>query len=313
MNKLIITAAVTGSVHTPTMSEYLPITPHEISDEAVKACESGAAVVHIHARNPETGQPTHDLEVFREIATRIKKQSDVVVCISTGAGGATGFKDIVERTRSVTELKPEMASLNMGSINFGAYPLLRKFERFKYPWEKQHLERSRDYVFRNTFKELEYVCKTMRKNQTRPELECYDVGHLYNIAQLIRDGFLDFPIHVQFVMGILGGIGSSIEDLMHMKHTADRLFGDGYMWSTMSAGKMEFPLCTLSAIMGGHIRVGLEDNLYLRRGVLAKSNAELVEKMVRIVDDVTGGLREIAAPADARKILGLKGREKVNF
>mgnify|MGYP000223933309 CR=1 FL=1 len=310
MDKIIITAAITGAIHTPTMSPYLPITPQQIADEAVKACEAGAAVVHIHIRDPETGRPSSDLNLFREAITKIKERSDVVICLTTG-GGLGMAKE--ERLKVVPTFKPEMASFNMGSMNFSLHPYVKQFEPFKYPWEKQYLLMSKDFVFKNTFEDLEYFCKTMYENGTKPELECYDIGHLYNAAQLIRDGFLKTPIYIQFVMGILGGIGADIEQLVHMKRTADKLFGEkNYMWSVIGAGRMEFAVCTTAAALGSHgVRVGLEDNLYLRKGQLAKSNAELVEKIANLVYEITG--REPATPDEARKILGLKGKDKVNF
>jgi uncharacterized protein (DUF849 family) len=305
--KIIITCAVTGSIHTPTMSPYLPLKPQEIAEEAVKAAEAGAAVVHIHARDPKTGIPTSDINVFREILSRIKEKSDVVICPTTGGGlGMT----VEERIRVIPELKPEMASFNMGSMNFALHHLVEKFKEFKLDWEKQYLEMSKDFIFRNTFKDLEYVAKTFYENETKPELECYDVGHIYNAAYLLSTGVLKPPLHIQFVHGILGGIGTHLEDLMHMKRTADRLFGENFTWSVIGAGRFEFSLCTVGLILGGHVRVGMEDNLYLSKGRLAKSNAEMIEKMVRIARELG---REPATPDEARKILGLKGKDKVNF
>ena len=289
------------------MSPYLPVTPKQIIEEAVKAAEAGAAVVHIHARDPKTGMPTSDVNVFREILSGIKERCDAVICPTTGGGlGMT----VEERVRVVPELKPEMATFNMGSMNFSLHHMLRKYKEFKYEWERQYLEMSEDFVFKNTFADLEYVAKTFYENETKPELECYDVGQIYNAAFLLQTGVLKPPLHIQFVHGILGGIGTALEDLMHMKHTADRLFGKNYTWSVIGAGRYEFRLCTLGLLLGGHVRVGLEDNLYLEKGRLAKSNAELVEKMVRIAREFG---REPATPDEARKILGLKGKDKVNF
>jgi len=306
-DKIIITCAVTGAIHTPSMSPYLPVTPKQIIEEAVKAAEAGAAVVHIHARDPKTGMPTSDVNVFREILSGIKERCDAVICPTTGGGlGMT----VEERVRVVPELKPEMATFNMGSMNFSLHHMLRKYKEFKYEWERQYLEMSKDFVFKNTFADLEYVAKTFYENETKPELECYDVGQIYNAAFLLQTGVLKPPLHIQFVHGILGGIGTALEDLMHMKHTADRLFGKNYTWSVIGAGRYEFRLCTLGLLLGGHVRVGLEDNLYLEKGRLAKSNAELVEKMVRIAREFG---REPATPDEARKILGLKGKDKVNF
>lgn len=310
MEKIIITAAITGAIHTPTMSPYLPITPKQISEEAIKAAEAGAAIVHIHVREPKDGRPTTNVNLFHEVASKVKKKSDAIICLTTGGGLGIPKED---RIRVVPTLKPEMASLNMGSINFALYPLLKQFKSFKYPWEKEYLLMTKDLIFRNTFEDIEYFCKIMEKNKTKPELECYDIGHLFNAAQLVRDRILKPPLYIQFVMGILGGIGADIEQLIHMKKTADRLFGEkNYYWSVVGAGKQEFPLCITAAAMGSHgVRVGLEDNLYLRRGQLAKSNAELVEKTVKLVYEITG--REPATPNDVRKLLGLKGKDKVNF
>jgi len=305
--KVIITCAVTGSIHTPTMSPYLPITPEQIVKEAVKAAESGAAIVHIHARDPKTGMPTSNLETFREILVGIKERSDTVICPTTGGGLGMSVE---ERIKVVPEFKPEMASFNMGSMNFALHRMLRKHKEFKYDWEKQYLEMTKDLVFKNTFADLEYISKVFYESKTKPELECYDVGHLYNTAYLIETGVLKLPIHIQFVHGILGGIGIHPEDLMYMKRTADRLFGNNYTWSVIGAGKAEFPLCTLGVILGGNVRVGLEDSLYLERGKLARSNAELVEKMVRIIKELG---KEPATPEEARRILGLKGKDKVCF
>lgn len=307
-DKLIITCAVTGAIHTPSMSPYLPITPDQIIEEAVRAAEAGAAVVHIHARDPEDGRPTTDVEVFKYICKGIKERSDVVICVTTGGGLGMTVED---RIKVVPALKPEMASFNMGSMNFALHHLLKKYEEFKYEWERGYLEMSRDFIFKNTFKDLEVIAETFYENQTKPELECYDVGHLYNAAFLLNTGVLKQPLHMQFVHGILGGIGTAIEDVIHMKHTADRLFGAGsYTWSVIGAGRYQFKLCTLAILMGGHVRVGLEDNLYLEKGRLARSNAEQVEKIVRIAKELG---REPATPDEARKILGLKGRDKVNF
>ncbi|MBE8539473.1 3-keto-5-aminohexanoate cleavage protein [Geoglobus acetivorans] len=306
-DKIIITCAVTGSIHTPTMSPYLPTTPEQIVEEAVRAAEAGAAVVHVHARDPKTGMPTANVEIFREILSAIKDRSDVVICPTTGGGIGMSVE---ERIRIVPELKPEMASFNMGSMNFSLHHMLRKYKEFKYDWEKEYLEMSKDFVFRNTFKDLEVVAKVFYENETKPELECYDVGHIYNAAFLVQTGVIKMPVHMQFVHGILGGIGTHIDDMIHMKRTADRFFGDNYTWSVIGAGRNEFRLCTVGAIMGGHVRVGMEDNLYLEKGRLAKSNAELVKKMARIARELG---REPATPDEARKILGLKGKDKANF
>jgi uncharacterized protein (DUF849 family) len=309
MDKIIITAAITGAIHIPTMTPYLPQTPEEIANEAIKAGEAGASVVHIHMRDPNTGAPSSDPNLFRESLTIIKQNSDIIICTTTGGGLGTTAE---ERIRVVPTFKPEMASFNMGSMNFALHPIAKAYATFKYPWEKPYLEMTKDLVFKNTFADLELFCKTMYENGTKPEMECYDVGQLYNAAQLVREGILKPPLHIQFVMGVLGGIGTSVEDLLHMHHTADQLFGKlGYTWSTIGAGRHEFPLCSVAAILGGHVRVGLEDNIYLRKDVLAKSNAELVEKIAHITYELTG--KEPATPAETRKILELKGKDKVNF
>lgn len=309
MEKLIITAALTGGVTLPSQTPYLPITPNEIADEAYKAWEAGAAVVHIHARDPKTGKPTPDLNIFEEILTRIKSKCDVVICVTTG--GALGMAR-EDRIAVVPRFKPEMASFNMGSINFSIHPILSKIREFRYDWEAAYASASKDVVFRNTFEDLEYFCKKMLENDVKPELEVYDVGHLYNVAYLLRTGLLKPPLHIQFVMGVLGGIGTAIEDLIHLKMTADRLVGQGsYTWSVIGVGyPAQFHLATLSIIMGGHVRVGLEDNIYVSKGVLARSNAELVAKVARIAREFE---REVASPSDARRILGLKGIDQVGF
>jgi len=308
VEKLIITAAITGAITVPAQTPYLPITPQQIAEESARARDAGAAIVHIHVRNPENGMPTSDLQIFGETLALIKAKTDAVICTSTGGGlGMT----IEQRVAVVPTYQPEMASFNMGSINFALHPLLKRIKEFKYPWEAKYLEMSRDFVFKNTFADLEYVLKTMKDSNTRPELEIYDVGHLYNTHYLVQEGLLELPLHMQFVMGVLGGIEATFDDLMHLKRTADRLFGDQYTWSVIGVGyPAEFHLGTLGAMMGGHVRVGLEDNIRIAKGTLAKSNAELVEKMVRIARELG---REVASPDEARKMLGLKGREKVKF
>lgn len=309
MEKLIITAALTGSVTLPSQTPHLPITPEQIAEEAYKAWEAGASVVHVHARDPKTGKPTPDLNVFREILTRIKKKCDVVICITTGGGLGMARED---RIRVVPTFKPEMASFNMGSINFSIHPILERIKEFRHDWEPKFAAASKDNVFRNTFEDLEYFCKTMMENETRPELEIYDVGHLYNAAFLVRSGILKRPLHMQFVTGVLGGIGNRIDDLYYLKNTADRLMGVGnYSWSVIGVGyPAQFHLGAMSIIMDGHVRVGLEDNIFIERRVLAKSNAELVAKLVQIAK-LLG--REVAKPDETRQILGLKGMNKVNF
>jgi len=311
MEKLIITAALTGNITLPTQTPYLPLTPQQIIDEAVRAANAGASSVHIHGRDPKTGKPTTDPEVYREIASGIKQRSNVIVCITTGG---TAYMNAAERVQVVPALKPELATFNMGSINFSIHPIAERYrdEDYKYPWEKEFALSTKDFIFRNTFGDIELFCQTMKENDTKPEHELYDVGHLYNVNFIVRKNIIKFPIWLQFVTGILGGIGSALEDVMYMKHTADRLFGtENYKWSVIGAGyPAEFNLATLGIIMGGHARVGFEDNIFIEKGVLAKSNAELVEKVVRIARELG---REIATPDEARKILGLKGKDKVNY
>jgi len=300
-NKRIISCAITGAIHLPSMTPYLPITPEQIAQNALDAADAGAAIVHIHARNPVTGQPSPDLNLYRQIINQIKeKNNDVVICLTTGGGaGMTP----AERMAVVPAFKPELASMNTGSMNWGMFPLLDKIKEFQFPWEGEYLNATKDFVFPNTFKSMEAMCKIMDENGTKPELEAYDVGHLYNIAHMLKAGIIKAPITMQFVTGILGGIGSSPYDIMNMHQTSERLFGKGnYNWSVIGAGKAEFPDAMLSLILGGHVRVGMEDNLYLGKGRLAKSNGELVVKMVRMMADLD---LEPATPAEAREMLCL--------
>ena len=301
-SKRIISCAITGSIHIPTMSPYLPITPEQIAQNALDAADAGAAIVHIHARNPETGQPSADLNLYRKIVETIRaKNSNVVICITTGGGVGMSVE---QRVSVVPEFKPELASMNAGSINWGMFPLLNKFKEFQHPWEPAYLNGTKDFVFQNTFASMEKMCQIMDANGTKPELEAYDTGHLYNIAYLLQTGIVKAPITMQFVTGILGGIGSSPYDIINMHQTADRLFGRGkYNWSVIGAGKAEFPDATQALLLGGHVRVGMEDNLYLGKGKLAKSNAELVAKMVRIMDELDF---EPATPDEARKMLAIQ-------
>jgi len=308
MEKVIITAAVTGAATVPTLTPYLPHTPKEVAASAIEAARAGAAIVHIHARHPEHGAPSSDPAHFRESLTEIKAKSDAVICISTG-GSPT--MSVQERAANVGVFKPEMCSFNLGSMNFGLHPALKRRGEWKYPWEPKFLEMSKDVVFKNTFLDFEHLCKLTREHQVKPELEIYDVGHLYNLAYLVQEKMIDFPMHLQFVMGVLGGIGTMPEDLTFLKRKADTLFGaENYTWSEVGVGIAQFSLAAISLQMGGHVRVGLEDNIYIRRGVLAKSNAELVEKVIRMAAEFD---REPATPAEARQILGLKGKDRVNF
>jgi uncharacterized protein (DUF849 family) len=308
MKKVILTAAVTGAATFPSQSPYIPITPKEIADEAIRAWEAGAAVVHIHARDPEDGRPSADVELYREIITDIKARCDVVIGITTGAGvGMT----IEQRTATIPMFKPELGSLNMGSINFSMHHILARIKEWKFDWEKDYVEASRDYIFPNTFASLEKVTTIMKENDTKPELEIYDTSHLYNASYLVQNGFLEFPLHMQFALGIMGGTQATAYDLVHLKNTADRLFGDQYTWSVIATGwPDEFRLGAVAMTMGGHIRVGLEDNLLIAKGELAKSNGQLVKKMRHICDELGS---TVATPAEAREMIGLKGMDKVRF
>lgn len=305
---VIVTCAITGAIHVPTMSEHLPITTDEIVDDAVAAAEAGASIVHIHVRDPETGKPVTDLQYFRDVATRIREHCDVIVQPTTG-GAPT--MPIDERVSVVPELEPEMASCNMGSINFGLYPVLDAYQEFEHDWEEEYLENSRDLIFANSFASLEQTLDVFDENGTKPELECYDIGHLHNVAHLVDRGLLEPPLHLQFVLGILGGIAADEDHLLHMKRTAEKLFGDEYSFSVIGAGRMQTRLATLSADLGGHVRVGLEDNLYLRKGELATGNAEQVDRIVSLVERLTG--RDVASPNDVRSFLGLNGHDEVAF
>jgi len=307
-NKVIITCAVTGAIHTPSMSRHLPITPDEIADAAIGAAEAGAAVVHLHARNPENGRPDQTPEAFMKFLPRIKQRSNVVINLTSG-GSPTMI--VTERVLPAAKLKPEVASLNMGSMNFGLYPMLNRFKEFKHDWEKIYLEGTKDLIFRNTFKDIEFILTTCSGNDTRFEFECYDVGHLYNLAHFLDRGLVKPPLFVQTVFGILGGIGTHPEDVLHMRRTADRLLGrENYRWSVLGAGRSQMPIAAMAAAMGGNVRVGLEDSLWLGPGKLAPSNAAQVANVRKIIEGL--GL-EIATPDEARQILALKGGDKVGF
>jgi uncharacterized protein (DUF849 family) len=305
--KVIITCAVTGAIHTPTMSPHLPVTPDEITREALAAAEAGASILHLHARNPETGQPDQTPEAFGRFLPRIKQGTNAVINITSGG---SPYMKVEERVLPAATFKPEVASLNMGSINFGLFPLLEKYKSFKHDWERQHLENTRDLVFRNSFKDIEYILKTCSGNGTRFEFECYDIAHLYNLHHFLDRGLVKPPLFVQSVFGILGGIGTHPEDLMHMKRTADRLFGGDYQWSILGAGRNQISLASIGAAMGANVRVGLEDSLWAGPGKLATSNAE----QVRLVRQVLEGLSlEVATPDEARQMLQLKGGDQVAF
>lgn len=308
MKKAIITAAITGGAHTPSMSPYLPVTPDEIADQAIEAVEAGAAIVHLHARNPEDGRPTGSPEVFRQFVTRIKRETDAIVNISTGGGGPG--MPINERAAAGIDLQPEMCSLNMGSINLNLSEMAKKDREWKYDWEVPHLEATKDLVFKNTYADIEWILKTIGGAGTRFEFECYDVSHLYTLKYFLDQGLVKPPLFIQTIFGLRGAIGSHIEDVLHQKRTADRLFGDQYHWSVLGAGKDQIPLSTVSAILGGNVRVGLEDSLYIGRGELAVSNAAQVRKIREILEGL--GI-EIASPAEAREILALKGKDNTAF
>jgi uncharacterized protein (DUF849 family) len=308
LKKTIITCAITGGIHTPTMSEALPITPEEIAKQSIEAAEAGAAIVHLHARNPADGSPTSDPQVFMQFLPHIKQASDVVVNITTGGGLKM---TVEERLAAPLHVKPEMCSLNLGSMNFALHPMADKYHAWKHAWEEPFLRSSEDFIFRNTFRDIRHIIELLGEGcGVRFELECYDVGHLYNLAHVIDAGWLKPPFFIQTIFGVLGGIGPDSENLMFMKRTADKLFGDDYIWSVLAAGRHQIPMTTQAAIMGGNVRVGLEDNLYIGQGKLAESNAQLVRKIRVILEEL--GL-EIATPADVREILQLKGKENVAF
>ena len=305
--KVIITCAVTGSIHTPSMSPHLPVTPAEIARGAIGAAQAGAAIVHLHARNPKDGSPSQDPSLFHEFLPQIAVASDVVVNLTTG-GAAT--MSVEERLQPALQLKPEVASLNMGSMNFGLYEMLGRYKDFKHPWERPYLEASDDRIFKNTFKDIAYILESCSQNGTRFEIECYDIGHLYTAAHFVDRGLINPPFLIQSVFGIRGGIGNHPEDVSHMKRTADRLFGDAYYWSVLGAGRAQMQIAAQAAVMGGNVRVGLEDSLWIGRGQLAKSNAEQVAKAKRMLEEL--GLA-VASANDAREMLKLKGARNVAF
>ena len=305
--KVIITCAVTGAIHTPSMSPYLPVTPSEIATAAILAAEAGASILHLHARDPETGKPTQDPSVFEKFLPRIKQSTDAVINITTGG---SPHMTVEERMLPATKFKPEVASLNMGSMNFGLYPMLDRFDRFEHEWERENLEKSRDLVFKNTFQDIETILKIGNDNGTRFEFECYDISHLYNLAHFVDRGLAKTPLFIQSVFGLLGGIGGHPEDLMHMKRTADRLFGHDYQWSILGAGRNQMSLAATGAAQGANVRVGLEDSLWIAPGELAQSNADQVTKIRKILDGLS---LEVATPNEAREMLNLKGGDNVNF
>ena len=306
-HKVIISCAITGSIHTPSMSPYLPVTPAEIAESALGAAEAGAAIVHLHARDPETGKPVHEPEDFAPFLRVIKQSSDVVVNITTGA---SPYMPVEYRVKPAETWQPEVASLNMGSMNFGLFPMLKKEREWKHAWEPEMLEASHDLVFRNSFKDIRYALDTLNKTGTRYEFECYDTSHLYNLHYFWNEGLVEAPLFIQTCFGLLGGIGAHPEDVMHMKRTADRLFGKNYQWSVLAAGANQMPVAAMAASMGGHVRVGLEDSLWLGRGHLAETNAAQVAKVRQIIEGLS---HEVATPDEAREILSLKGADAVAF
>jgi len=307
VRKVVITCAVTGAIHTPSMSPHLPITADEIIADALGAAEAGAAVIHLHARHEKDGRPDQSIEGFARFLPRIKQQTNAVINITSGG---SPFMTVEERVKPAAHFKPEVASLNMGSINFGLYHLLDRYKEFKFDWEAKALEATRDLVFRNSFADIEYVLKTLSGNGTRFEFECYDIAHLYNLAHFLDRGLVQAPLFVQSVFGILGGIGTHPEDVMHMKRTADRLFGDQYQWSVLGAGASQMRIATQALSMGSNVRVGLEDSLWAGPGQLATSSAVQVRKVRQIIEGL--GL-QVATPDEARVILALKGGDKVSI
>ena len=305
--KVIITCAVTGSIHTPSMSPYLPISAKEIADAAVGAAEAGAAIVHLHARNPDDGRPDQSPDAFRAFVGEIKQRSNVVINLTTG--GAPSMS-VEERMQPALQLRPEVASLNMGSMNFGLFPVLARYQQFRHAWEQPYLENTKNLVFKNTFADIEFILTAGTANGTRFEFECYDVGHLYNLAHFLDRGLIQPPIFVQTIFGILGGIGTHPDDVSHLRRTADRLFGTDYVWSVLGAGRSQMPIAALSAAQGGNVRVGLEDSLWDGPGKLAHSNADQVRRARKMLEAL--GL-DVATPDEARTLLRLKGRNEVGF
>jgi uncharacterized protein (DUF849 family) len=306
-NKVIITCAITGGIHTPTLSDALPYTPTDIADQAIAAAEAGAAILHLHARDPQTGAPTGNPEVYKRFLPVIKQATDAVVNITTGGSPDMSPED---RLAAALAFSPEMCSLNMGSMNFSFHGMGGKITDWKFPWEKQYIADSEKFIFRNTFADIARNYELLADHGTRFEHECYDIGHLYNLAHFVDKGIAKPPFFIQSIFGILGGIGGDLDNVMFMRRTADRLFGSDYVWSALGAGKFQMPVITQAAMLGGNVRVGLEDSLFIGRGKLANSNAEQVEKIVRILNEM--GL-EPATPQEARAILGLKGADRTNI
>ncbi len=308
MATAIISCAITGAMHTPTMSEYLPLNPEQIAAAAIAAAKAGAAIVHLHARNPNTGEPTGDPAIYSRFLPQIRDSSDVVINITTGGSPQMSVK---ERIGAAVAFQPELASLNMGSMNFAIFPAARRISDWKFPWEKPYVMDSDDFIFRNTFRDIAYILESLGSSGTKFEHECYDVGHLYNLAHFVDRGLVKPPFFIQMAFGILGGIGPDLRNLVFMKETADRLFGPGnFQWSVLAAGRHQFPFTTEAALLGGNVRVGLEDSLFIERGTLATSSAQQVSKMVRVLGEM--GI-DPATPAEARESLGLKGSDLVGF
>ena len=305
--KVIITCAVTGAIHTPSMSKYLPVSRNEIADAAMLAAGAGASILHLHARDPSNGKPTQDPAVFEEILPKIKKETDAVINITTGG---SPHMTVEERMMPASVFKPELASLNMGSMNFGLYPMLDRFSEFEHTWERDNLEKSRDLVFKNTFQDIETILKIGKSNETRFEFECYDISHLYNLKHFVDRNLISPPFFIQSVFGLLGGIGAHPEDLMHMKRTADRLFGSDYQWSILGAGKNQMTLASMGAAQGANVRVGLEDSLWIEPGKLAQSSKDQVTKVRNILEEFS---LDIATPNQVRDMLKLKGSRRVGF
>ena len=307
-SKVIVTAALTGTVHFPSMSPYLPITPQQIIDDGVKAAEAGASILHVHVRNPENGMPTPDLDIFREVLTGIKTRTNAIICLSTGGGMGISAE---QRAAPIITFKPEMASLNFGSMNFSLYPVAGKIKEWKYPWEKLAMLATEDYIFPNTFKNMREFLSIFAASETKPELELYDLGMVNNVAYMIDTGHIKPPIYIQIVTGTLGGIPSTVNNVVTMINAAREAFGAGnFIWSAIGAGRFQMNICTAALTLGGNVRVGLEDSLFISKGILAKSSAEQVEKIMRIMRELS---LEPATPDETRKILGLKGANKVNF
>jgi uncharacterized protein (DUF849 family) len=307
-NKVIISCAITGAMHTPTMSEALPVTPAQIAAQSIEAAKAGAAIIHLHARKPDDGEPTGRPEVYAQFLPEIHRQTDAVINLTTG-GSPT--MSVVDRLAAAVTFKPEMCSLNMGSMNFAIFPAANRIKQWKYSWEEGYVRNSDDFIFRNTFRDIAYILETMTDSGTKFEHECYDVGHLYNLAHFIDRKLVEPPFFVQLIYGILGGIGADLDNLMFMKQTADRLFGpDHFQWSVLAAGRHQMPFVTQAALMGGNVRVGLEDSLFIERGRFAASNAQQVTKIRRILAEMG---REPATPAEARAMLGLKGKGQLRF